>query len=215
MPIGEMSVLSIPPTHRVFLVRHGRTPLNAEGRLRGHLNPALDEVGRSEILALAAVLAGQHVVKIVTSPLLRALQTAEAVAGATGAPTAANAALVDRNWGEWSGQPEATVAERWGSVDRAPGVESVASVRRRSRTVLDAQVPLLDEGNVVIITHDAVLRVLLDDLGVPLPDDANRLPTGSWSLLSRGRRHWSVELVGERPTPRPCIDKLQLEGDRS
>jgi broad specificity phosphatase PhoE len=191
--------LLIPPTRCVFLVRHGRTPLNASSRLRGHLNPALDDVGRSEVSALAAELADHQIVKIVTSPLLRALQTAEAIAGATGAPTAANPGLVDRDYGEWAGEPEANVVQRWGTVGAAPGVESIVSLRRRAWSVLEAQTPLLEKGNVVLVTHDAVLQVLLGDLGVRRADGPIRLPTASWNLVSWRRRLWTVELVGQLP----------------
>jgi broad specificity phosphatase PhoE len=189
----------IPPNQCVFLVRHGRTPLNADGRLRGHLNPSLDEVGRIEVTALADTLAGQHIVKVVTSPLRRALQTAEAIAGATGAPTAANAGLVDRDYGEWAGELEAEVVEQWGSVNAAPGVESIVSVRRRSRAVLEAQLALLEQGNVVLVSHDAVLQVLLGDLGASLTDGGSHLRTASWSLISRKRHLWTVEMVDQPP----------------
>lgn len=199
MPTGGLPDVLIAPAHCVFLVRHGRTRLNADGRLRGHLNPALDEVGRSEVSALAAELADHHIVKIVTSPLLRALQTAEAIARAAGAPTAANPGLVDRDYGEWAGELEAEVAGQWGSVGAAPGVESVVSLRRRSRAVLEAQLPLLDQGNVVLVTHDAVLQVLLGDLGASRPDGLIRLRTASWNLVSRKGHLWTVELVGQPP----------------
>ena len=57
---------------RVYLVRHARTALNADGRLRGHLDPPLDDVGRSEARELAVVLASLRPVRVVTSPLRRA-----------------------------------------------------------------------------------------------------------------------------------------------
>lgn len=201
MPSSKPSLHVIPPTQRVFLVRHGRTSLNAEGRLRGHLNPPLDEVGRAEAAALAAVLSAHHVVKVVTSPLLRALQTAEAIAAATGAPTAASGGLVDRDYGDWVGALEADVVRRWGRVDRAPGVESAESVRRRSRSVLEAHVRLLDEGNVVFVSHDAVLQVLLSDLGAARADGEIRQRTGCWNLISRHPSGWTVDWSTRYPPP--------------
>ena len=69
---------------RVLLVRHGRTALNAENRLRGRLDPDLDEVGRAEVQAIAAELAAMKPTRVVSSPLRRAVQTAEAIARQAG-----------------------------------------------------------------------------------------------------------------------------------
>jgi broad specificity phosphatase PhoE len=71
-------------TGRVFLVRHGRTSLNAAGRLRSHLDPPLDEVGQDEAAAVAEELWTWSIVKILGSQLLRARQTAGAIAEAVG-----------------------------------------------------------------------------------------------------------------------------------
>ncbi|HZE17171.1 MAG TPA: histidine phosphatase family protein [Mycobacterium sp.] len=53
---------------RVYLARHGRTALNAEGRLRGLSDPPLDEVGIAEVAGLADVLAAKHPMVVVCTP---------------------------------------------------------------------------------------------------------------------------------------------------
>ncbi len=53
----------------VFLVRHGRTPLNAAGVLRGRIDTPLDHVGRAEARALGDVFHGVSISGVVTSPL--------------------------------------------------------------------------------------------------------------------------------------------------
>jgi broad specificity phosphatase PhoE len=108
---------------RVFLVRRGRTALNAAGRLRSHLDPPFDDVGQDEAPAVAAALWEWRIVKILSSPLLRALQTAGAIAEAVGVPVTAVDDLIDRDYGRWSGELEAAVVARFGSLDAAPGVE--------------------------------------------------------------------------------------------
>jgi broad specificity phosphatase PhoE len=60
----------------VYLVRHGQTPLNESGVLRGLLDPPLDEAGHLQAGRLGAVLGPQMPSVIATSPLLRARQTA-------------------------------------------------------------------------------------------------------------------------------------------
>jgi broad specificity phosphatase PhoE len=108
---------------RVFLVRHGRTSLNAAGRLRSRLDPPLDEVGLGEAAAVAAERWQWRIVKILSSPLLRALQTAGAIAEAVGVPVTAVDDLIDRDYGRWAGELEDAVVARFGSLDAAPGVE--------------------------------------------------------------------------------------------
>jgi probable phosphoglycerate mutase len=104
---------------RVFLVRHGRTSLNADGRLRSRLDPPLDEVGLGEAAAVAAELWEWRIVKILSSPLLRALQSAGAIAEAVGVPVTAVDDLIDRDYGRWAGELEAAVVARFGSLDAA------------------------------------------------------------------------------------------------
>lgn len=58
---------------RVLLVRHGRTALNAQGRLRGLSDPPLDEVGLAEAARLAAALAPECATVVLCSPLPRAI----------------------------------------------------------------------------------------------------------------------------------------------
>lgn len=60
---------------RVYLARHGRTALNAEGRLHGLSDPPLDDIGLGEVARLAAVLAVEHPTVVVCSPLQRAVAT--------------------------------------------------------------------------------------------------------------------------------------------
>ncbi|UQX09747.1 histidine phosphatase family protein [Candidatus Mycobacterium methanotrophicum] len=70
---------------RVFLARHGRTALNAQGRLRGLSDPPLDEVGIVEAARLADALVPKHPTAVICSPLQRAVATAHAIGAACGA----------------------------------------------------------------------------------------------------------------------------------
>lgn len=58
-------------TATVYMVRHGRTALNAAGLLRGQLDPPLDRVGRLEAAQLAAVFVHREIEVVVASPLRR------------------------------------------------------------------------------------------------------------------------------------------------
>ncbi len=171
-----------PPA--VLLIRHGRTELNAAGRLRGLLDPPLDDVGRTQVDRLAARLAPMitsgKAAKVLTSPLRRAVQTAQAVADRTGLPVEVDQRLTDRDYGEWAGQPPDEVARRWGSVDDAPGVEPREKVRARVCSLLHEPA---NGALVVLVSHDAVLHAALESLD---PDLATApIDPASWSALGR------------------------------
>jgi broad specificity phosphatase PhoE len=70
----------------VYLVRHGRTELNAAGLLRGRLDPPLDDMGEREAAALGQQFARVTIAAIVSSPLERGRQTAEAITTAVNRP---------------------------------------------------------------------------------------------------------------------------------
>jgi broad specificity phosphatase PhoE len=118
---------------RVFLARHGRTALNAEGRLRGLSDPPLDEVGIAEVARLAEALAPKHPTAVICSPLQRAVATAQAIGSASGAPVTVDARLNDRDHGPMTGHLRDEVEREYGSVDRAPGVEPLTAVAARAR----------------------------------------------------------------------------------
>lgn len=174
----------------VFLCRHGRTALNADGRLRGRLDPPLDDIGESEAEALAGDLWDRRIVKILTSPLLRALQTAAAVAQVAEVPAVAVDDLLDRDYGQWAGALESDVVAEYGSVDAAPGVEPRSAVAARAVALLESQWPALAHGDVVLVAHDAVNQALLAHLDSGLAGVRQR--TGCWNEIRPVRGGWEV-----------------------
>ena len=91
---------------RLLLVRHGETAWNADGRLQGHLDIPLNDVGRAQARRLAAALADERepIDIIYSSDLARALQTAQAVADASRAPMIATSALREGDFGACQGR---------------------------------------------------------------------------------------------------------------
>ena len=185
-------------TSRVVLWRHGRTALNADGRLRGRLDPDLDDVGRAEARDAARVLAAHGVTRITSSPLARAVQTATALSELIGVPVQVDERLTDRDYREFAGAVSADLVSEYGSLDAVPGIERRSEVLDRATNALeDATLP--DRGVLVLVSHDAVIGILLAELGADPSDIV--LPTGSYSMLSRDNGHWQVESVGVTPPP--------------
>lgn len=197
MEVGAMPAMN---NSRVLLVRHGRTVLNAENRLRGWLDPELDDVGLTEVRALADVVAARDPVRVLSSPLRRAVQTADEVARLVGVRVELDHGLIDRDYGHWAGYPSDYLVGRWGSVDAAPGVEPVDAVRCRACGVLDHQLHYLGPRPVVLVSHDAVNRTLLAHLD-PSLGPANRITqrTACWNELAYVAGEWRVLMVDQKP----------------
>jgi broad specificity phosphatase PhoE len=184
----------------VYLARHGQTPLNESGVLRGRADPPLDEAGREQASRLGAVLAPRNPSLVVASPLRRAVQTAQPVADQAGLTVTTDQSLTDRDYGPWTGAPKESVTDRWGSVDNAPGVEPALVILVRAMTGLNAIADRCRDGVVVAVSHDAVNRQVLaaccPDLGDPdsIPQD-----NGCFNTLERRAGTWTAVAVNQIP----------------
>jgi len=187
----------------VYLVRHGRTALNAAGQLRGRIDAPLDEVGRSEAARLASLFAPVRLDQIFTSPLKRTIATASAIAEPHGLKVSVDEDLVDRDYGPWAGRPRAEVEARYGSLDDAPAseVEPKAEFERRVVAALEALVAHAAGRVVVVAGHDAVNRALIREFCERYRSQPAELPqpTGCWNRLVFGGQNPVCEVVGAQP----------------
>jgi broad specificity phosphatase PhoE/ribonuclease HI len=153
-----------------LLLRHGETPLSTERRFAGRGDIPLTEAGLAQADAAAARLAARgNIDVIVTSPLLRARRTAEAVAKATGAPLEVSDDLAETDFGKWEGMTFAEIQERWpdelaawlASVDVVPpGGESFAAVTRRVVAALDRLLAAHALKTLVLVSHVTPIKTL-------------------------------------------------------
>lgn len=183
----------------VYLARHGQTPLNESDVLRGLADAPLDETGNDQARRLGAALGPLGLCAVIASPLLRARQTAQPVADHAGLEVITDRCLLDRDYGPWTGVSRQTVTERWGSVDRAPGVESRLAVRDRAVRGLTG-IAQRNGGTVVVVSHDAVNREVLVaiDPGLGQPD-ALPQDNGCFNLLEWRDDRWAVLTINELP----------------
>ena len=152
-----------------LLLRHGETPLSAERRFAGRGEIPLTEEGLRQAAAAADRLAARGGIDlIVSSPLLRARQTAEAVARATGVPLQADDGLAELDFGEWEGLTIAEASQRWpdevtawlGNVDAAPpGGESFAAAIARVSAALDRLLAAHQFRTLLLVSHVSPIKI--------------------------------------------------------
>lgn len=186
------------PSCTLYLARHGQTVLNANGLLRGHLDPPLDSYGQEQASALGAEVAGFRPELILCSPLRRAVETARAIGQRCGLTPKLEPDLMDRDYGAWAGNSSEDVIARWGSIDDAPGVEPIGSVTRRAIAALDR---VADRRRVVMVAHEAVNTVLLSHLEPSNWSSHDQVPqeTGCYNVLHRRGGRWAVSEVNISP----------------
>ena len=180
------------PMGELILLRHGETEWSRELRHTGRTDVPLTKAGEAAATALAPAFAATHVRAVFTSPAQRAVRTA-ALAGLTGAKEDPD--LWEWDYGGYEGRTSADIRKerpgwylwRDGVVpgDAAHPGETVAQVGARADAVLGRVRPLLADGDVVLVAHGHLLRVLTARwLGLqPAGGRMFRLDTGTLSTL--------------------------------
>jgi probable phosphoglycerate mutase len=166
---------------RVLLARHGQTEWNLVGRRQGQLDSPLTERGVEQARLAAAALRGHAVDTVFTSPLGRAVTTAEIFARALGAAIVVVDDLAEVHHGRFAGLTDGEIERRylreWGCRARNkyhwrfPGGESYADADRRAAAAL-ALIGRHPADRPLIVSHEMIGRMLLHHLLDLAPRDA-------------------------------------------
>ena len=154
----------------IIIARHGQTEWNVGEVFRGTIDIDLDETGTKQAELLAEYLSLREIEAIYSSPLRRALRTAQAIARRHNLEVQVAPGLVDLNFGRWQGRSHQEVRseyrelyEQWmKSPHRVtmPDGESLDDVRRRVLGLVD-EVIARHKGRVVLVSHRVVNKVLI------------------------------------------------------
>lgn len=165
-------------SRQLILVRHGQTLHNVAGIAQGWNDSELSEHGREQVLRLAGRIAEYAPTALYSSPLGRAMSTAQALADATGLPIVPVDDFREMNYGGWEGRSfldvrreHEDVYQRWiadGEV-ACPEGESHMDVRRRIERALQS----IESDRAVIVTHGTAIRIAATAL-LELPVMASR-----------------------------------------
>lgn len=142
----------------LILVRHGRTAWNAQGRLQGRVDEPLDDIGLAQAEAVAARVGAAD--ELISSPLRRAVQTAEAF----GAPFTVDERWIELSYGIYEGVTHAEVpSEAWRQWREDPsfvpeGGESLAAVDSRVRAACADLAERASDRKVVVVSHVSPIK---------------------------------------------------------
>jgi broad specificity phosphatase PhoE len=180
----------------LYLVRHGETPWNVEGRYQGQLDPPLNERGCQQAVETARRLAPLGFAAIYSSDLKRAYQTAEALATATGLPIQVDVRLREINQGHWQGVLIGDILAGWPeAIDgwqrspwqhQPPGGERLEQVQARVFAAIDDIVARHPRAQVAVFSHKLPIALLkIRYLGYAASDLWSLLPVnGAWEVFT-------------------------------
>ena len=154
----------------IVLVRHGETKWNVEEVFRGRIDIELSKTGIRQAELLAEHLSHSKIDAIYSSPLKRALRTAEMIATYHRLDVEIDSGLIDFNFGEWQGLTINEVKDKYKSLYaewvenphrvKIPGGESLNDVRSRASGLV-GNIIAKYEGTVVLVAHRVVNKVLI------------------------------------------------------
>jgi len=159
----------------IVLVRHGQTEWNRVERFRGQADVPLEETGLAQAEATAQRIAAEwRPVAVYSSPLSRAVKTAEAIARQFGLSVQIHRGLTDINYGQWQGLTPDEARERWPELVDAwyrtpetaqiPGGETLNNLRVRTMEAVRELAARHLGKTIVLVGHTVVNRAIL--LGV-------------------------------------------------
>lgn len=181
--VGKLSGTTAPPSWlgteqpplRLLLLRHGQTPMSVAGVFSGRSDPELTDIGHIQAQRAASWLrirqdTGEEIDAVYTSPLVRAQQTAAAVATTLGLDITVSNDLIETDFGQWEGLGFSEVHRRWpaehaewiaDSSVPAVGGESMDAVSTRcSNLITDLATPGTAR-TVLLVSHVSPIKAIL------------------------------------------------------
>lgn len=149
---------------KIYFVRHGQSEWNVADRICGRYDAPLTEKGHQQ-----AILTGEKILEagikadmIVSSPLLRAADTAREISRITGIPMEIKEGLIEQNFGKWEGtsprsNPDFTEQKRQ-FINSYGGGETMLKLAQRIYNVLDELKE--DDKIYIIVAHNGIARVV-------------------------------------------------------
>jgi len=194
---------------RLELIRHGQTDWNSQGKLQGSSDVPLNEHGRQQAHAAAALLAGEGVAwdAIVSSPLGRARETAEIIATDLGIELGeAYDELIERDYASGEGTvPSGTIPDH--PTDEFPDIEGRDVVAARGvgalEMIRDTRLPQDGpDGRVVVVCHGTIIRFTLSEL---VGWEVGHIENAAANTVEWDGSGWTVLTINGEPLTAPAV----------
>lgn len=156
---------------KFILIRHGQTEWNRVERFRGRADLSLNEVGVKQAQAMAERIARWHVSAVYSSPLQRALTTAQPIAQRFNLEVEVLPGVIDIDYGEWQGllteeakAKDGALYTQWLESPQEvtfPGGEDLAEVRKRAAAAIGDVIQKHQGKTVAVVSHKVVCQALI------------------------------------------------------
>jgi len=187
------------PSRSFLCVRHGITDWNRQRRFQGRTDIALNDEGIAQAHAAARRLQDVPIDIIFSSPLIRAVRTAEIIATSSGKPIDIETGLIECDFGSFEGRSIAEVMDQYGitavealATILPPDGEPWASVSERALRCVGQWLDRYPCGNILFVSHDAVMQSMVEALCRHWFDNRHGTPF----RFARTGDVWTVREVG-------------------
>jgi broad specificity phosphatase PhoE len=218
--------------NRLLVVRHGQTEWNLSGRIQGSSDIGLDETGRAQAAEAAPALSAYEPIRIISSDLRRAVDTARPIAELTGVEIELDKRLRERGYGPWEGLTMPEIAERfpddharWRSQEPLlnPEIETWGDLKRRTSEAVRDLIESEFEGTSILVCHGGSARQIVGGVlgwdhgatsGLSGMDnvhwaDLRQMKSGKWRMYGYNLGVTAPHLIGSS-----LLGKSQLAGDK-
>jgi uncharacterized phosphatase len=182
------------------LLRHGQTDWNIDLRLQGTTDIPMNETGIAQITKAAEVISKSDWDIILTSPLGRAVHSAELVKQRIGEiELEVEPLLLERSFGIGEGMTYAEWQKDFADLDHIPGAESRLAVEKRSAELLDHLIEKYSGAKILAVSHGALIRSVISNVSLgEIPPKGERLQNASLHKFHH-TEIWNLE--GWAPDP--------------
>jgi broad specificity phosphatase PhoE len=186
------------PSRSFICLRHGATDWNRQGRFQGRTDNPLNDDGIAQAQAAAEKLRTIELGHVVSSPLLRAVQTAEIIANIASRSVTIEQGLIELDFGSFEGKPVRELMMQHGAnsaqglVDMLPAdSEPWAEVASRAMRSVGQWLDRHPEAEILFVCHDAVMQAMAQTLSGKFFKNGHGKPF----RFTRTSETWTVEEV--------------------
>ena len=202
----------------IILWRHGQTDWNVANKFQGHTDIPLNAVGQYQASHAARLVVDMKPTSILSSDLVRAQKTAQALADLNGLTINIDARLRETNCGKWEGLTgeeiravDLEALKEWslGGDNPAGGTgDRRSEVGARARAAIEDFLIGKDDETLIVATHGGTARAIIGsylELPIPYWSKIGGLSNASWSVLSHSPKGWLLTEHNAGSIPEPVL----------